>query len=306
MPEKTHIWFIQRDGPDEKTGFRAYLKRQLLDPFVLKPGPFGPLVRWFLIKIRSRNRSPQLQGPCPSSASAKQQTEELKRQLGSDYVCHIVTPHGDKGIEQAMCSTPAVANVILAPLIPHRCASLFSVLNRARNQLEDLPGEVGEIGLYINDEDYLEGIAEQVREGIIQLQGELSYGIVFMAGRQPESWNSPPEEFMLDVEACVSGVMKRISRNIPSIVAHSGNKYAKTQLEKWKAEGIKAILCVPLTWTCDASDLKETEHTLERNMAEADMKKFIFIEPLCKKNKFIKMLIRRIHKVEAELQAELN
>ena len=131
---KTHVWLLHQDSPKPGSGgLKTFLKAQLNDPLILPNHFFNWLIRWFLLRHRTR-RCQVLPGPCQSINEAEHQARELERLLGSDFQCHILRRYDESG-DVVFKSTPARANVIIAPLIPHRSGALRTALNRARQQL---------------------------------------------------------------------------------------------------------------------------------------------------------------------------
>ena len=136
-----HVCLLYPGGPTPEKSIRTFLEEQLHDPLVKDsfPGFFRSFWIWLLLYFR--NRTPLLEGPCSSYQQADEHVQELNRLLGPDFRCHALHHFGKANIDSILKSIPNRSSVVLLPLIPHRCRTLFSTLAQARRELRSKKSE---------------------------------------------------------------------------------------------------------------------------------------------------------------------
>jgi protoheme ferro-lyase len=298
--ETIHVWLLHRSGPNASDSLEDYLRLQLSDPMMLQGWPrwLLPLLSWLLVRLRLTSLAPmraQLEGPCPSQSAALAQAAELNRHLGPDFSCRPIEPHGDRSPATALKSTPSGSSVLLLPLIPQRCVTLYSLQEEARRHLRRHGAEILEVGSYAREADYAEAIAETVRSAIIDLEGRKGYGLLFICGRQPERWMRPPEDYWAEVGESMQLVMDQLSQPLPHHSIVIGDARLPAKLQDWAASGMDTLICIPLGWTCDHREFEAQFHRIKRiDAPDAGFSSIFRTEAISLQSRFLRMLADKV------------
>lgn len=260
---KLHLCLLYSGGPTEDSSIKEFLQEQLRDPFVQDTFPsfLRSLWTWFILFFRARQ--PRLEGPCHSYDYAQEHSLELGRLLGPDFICHPIHHFGRSNMESVLKSIPQKSQVVLIPLIPHRCQTLFSVAQTLRRSLKKKHCTITEIGHYATKEPFIHAMCTQIRRTMIAAD-TINYGFLFVEQRQPERWNKSSSTYKEDVQKTVRAVMTNMQTQQPHIVLHTHATSWKKTLQDWKRQSIDTIITIPTSWIVSSELLRsEQEHILE-------------------------------------------
>ncbi|MEC7984801.1 MAG: ferrochelatase [Myxococcota bacterium] len=300
----THVWLLHPGGPSPEQPKKEHLKEQLLDPLVLTsiPGFLKPIWIWFLLYFRMK--TPLISGPCSSFAEAEKHAQELVRLLGPDFVCHTIHRYGSDSMNVALHRTPSKSPVILFPLIPHRCSTLYSILEQSRTALRAKKNHIVEVGSYATDPQFTESVASLIRRAIIRLDGAREYAILFVLQRQPENWKSPPKEYYNDAHKSYQKIMHILGRHQPHALHYPNTKELNQELRGWHQTGCRALITVPLSWICHAQSLEEqVQSQLHQYASEIGFTTIESSSPTMYSPVFYQFLVDKILSLQEELEA---
>ena len=302
MGDKIHVFLLYPGGPNPTQGLRAYLLQQLSATQGLRrfPGFLRPLIRWFLLRSRLK-QLPQLNDSCSSYNASQQQTQELSRLLGSEYKLHPVYCYGEQKIESALSEMPKKGQAILIPLIPFRTATLLSLYELMRQKLLSRNVLISESGTYGLQKDYTVFLAKNIRAAIIDLQNASTYALLFIVGRQPESWNATDTLLQQEVSKCVDSVLHNLGKKITFATCHGSPKHIQKSLLQLRSH--QSVIYVPLSWSSKSfeQDLVGPQN-LKRLAEQTGFMNSIYVAPPeCKPN-FMSLLVSKIHQATQELK----
>jgi protoheme ferro-lyase len=274
-----HVCLLYPGGPTPEKSIRTFLEEQLHDPLVQDslPGFFRSFWIWMLLFLR--NRTPLLEGPCSSYLQADEHVQELNRLLGPDFRCYALHHFGKANIESVFKSIPNRSKVVLLPLIPHRCRTLFSTLAQARTELHSKKCTIIEWGNYGTDESFVQSVCIQIRKQIITY-AKLDYGIVFLEQRQPEKWNQSTSEYRDDAQSTVSAVMNVLGTTQPHTLIHTSAKSLSDTLQDWKSQSISTIITIPTSWVLTSELLRAEEKKIKERSIEIGFEQCLHAGPL--------------------------
>ena len=126
------IWFLYPGGPDKKSSLRTFFTDQLHDPVIAQTLPSFLRFFWVWWLVYLRNKTPLLTGPCLSFEAANEHAQEFIRLIGPDFRCTPIHHFGSTDLEYSLKELPKKSKVVLLPMIPHRCRTLYSALERCR------------------------------------------------------------------------------------------------------------------------------------------------------------------------------
>ena len=305
MSQRHYVWLLYQGGSEELSEPVHLIRSQLEDSLIYasSPGWLRPLLIWFHCWLRQRSLQQQklLTGPCSSFDAAEQQSKELNRLLGEDYHCRPVHLFGQQNLESALKDTPRHAPVVLLPLIPYSCASLFSLLRQSRTALQAQNRPVIEIPSWHRHHGYIEAVAETIRTEIIDLKGRKDYCLLFVLGRQPESWTHPPEELFSEAQSSALQIVKTLEKNIPWSVAQlSGKTKIQTILSQWITESRKVLIVIPLTWSCASSDMEQQLSAVHPLLEQEGFEQIIQSQTLSLRSTFLRTLAEVVFQATEE------
>ena len=267
---KLHLCVLYPGGPKDKDSISLFLQEQLHDPMVQEtlPSFLRSLWTWFLLYFRSKY--PVLEGPCSSFQHAQKHTQELSRLLGSDFVCYPIHHFGQANLEAVIKSIPNKSRVVLIPLIPHRCQTLYSAVGQLRTKLQKKQCLLHEFGHYASKRPFIQALSTQIRKKIIS-SATSSYGLIFIEQRQPERWNKSSVEYKEDVERTMKAVIKDINTEQPYTLLHTHAKHWHQTLQDWKTRSVTTMITIPTSWIVSSELLRAEQHRIQQFAEELGM-----------------------------------
>ena len=258
-----HVCLLYEGGPTKDKSIRSYMEEQLHDPVVQSSLPSFLRSLWIWLLLFLRNKTPLLEGPCRSYAAADRHVQEFQRLLGPDFRCYAIHHYGAGNIEAISKTIPNKTKVVLLPLVPHRCATLYSMLSQARRVLQAKSCTLIEWKPYSTAPTFIESICTQIRKQIILLK-DIHYGLLFMEQRQPEKWNQSPEEYREDINKTIQAVMKALGSQQPHLIAHTQSKTVHKQLQPWKKQNIRTVITIPTSWLLPSELLRVEQNKISQ------------------------------------------
>lgn len=301
----THIWLLHPGGPSKEKNKRAFFEEQLLDPLVLNsiPAFLKPIWIWFLLYFRMK--TPLLTGSCSSFSQADEQAAELSRLLGSDFSCHTIHRYSSDSLNVALHKTPSKSFVILLPLIPHRCSTLASVLEKSRSALRAKKNKILEVGSYSTNPLFIESITSLIRSAIIDLDGRKDYAILFIIEKQPENWNKAPKDYYNDAHKSYVQITASLNSTQPHSLHYPHSKTLRKTLQNWHKTGIRALITVPLSWVCPSQSLTEQVEEEPKQLArEIGFDLVRSSSPAMKSPVFYHFLVETILDLQEKIESE--
>lgn len=260
-----HVCLLYEGGPTKNKSIRSFLEEQLRDPVVQSSLPFFFRSVWIWMLLFFRNKKPLLEGPCSSYAAAEAHVQEYQRLLGPDFRCYAIHHYGASNIEAVSKTIPNKAKIVLVPLLPHRCATLYSMLSNARSILRAKNCTLIEWRTYETEPAFIESICTQIRKQIISNKKQ-NYGLLFIEQRQPEQWNTSPEEYRNDLRKTVLAVMDALGSQQPFLIVHTQSTKMISMLKQWHAQNIHTVITVPTSWLFPSELLRVEQHKLANTL----------------------------------------
>ena len=264
---KLHVCLLYPGGPTEEKTIDSFLDEQIHDPFVQETLPSFFRSLWIWILLYFRKKTPLLEGPCHSFLHAQEHVQELNRLLGPDFVCHAIHHFGKANMDSVIKSIPNKSHVVLVPLMPHRCQTLYSAQGSLRSQLQKKHCQVTEIGHYATKEPFVQALCTQIRKAIISSNSP-KYGLLFLEQRQPEKWNKSSEEYKTDIQKTVSTVMSALQTNQPHLIVHTHSVDWNQAMEQWKKQAVSTVITIPTSWVVHSELLRVEQQRIEKNITE--------------------------------------
>ena len=296
---KYHVWFLFSGGPTRDKTIREYLSEQLHDPFVQQSLPSFLRFLWVWLLLKNRTQVPLLKGPCLSFDAAQSYTNELYRLIGPDFVCTPIHHFGQSDLERHIKSLPPKAKVILLPMIPHRCRTLFSALERCRQALRQKGNSFIEWGLYNTHPAFIEGLACLIRQEIIARK-QRDYALLYMAQRQPEQWNSSPQEYNEDLKKTISALQQYLSCAQPKSLMHPHGKKVKKLLEQWYSQGIRSLITVPVSFMIDSELLQSERAHITQTAQDMGYEAVLHSKPVSYAPPFNQHIMHKLYDIQSQ------
>lgn len=266
MP-RTHVWLLDRGGPQDEPEVQRYLQRIVRDP-ITSPlrGIWRWLFGWLWVRWVGRRIAPacrQLGGPVPQLAEVQEQARLLRQLLGGRYDVHAVFRHGGADAERARAALGNGDRVVLLPLHPQRHPEASrAALDDAWKVLNGAGHAATAIEAWGNESTLADLLALHLRRSLIPHAQHGTVGVVLLAPAPPEGRAAAD---YLDELASTATLLRQRARLTGPVVqawvaSWTGGKGPAPDLPAalthCREKGAQVVLVVPLGWCTTWPELR--------------------------------------------------
>lgn len=257
MP-RTHVWLLDRGGPDADTAVRPWLDRVARDDHA---SPVPDWMRWFVwvwVWWSLRRVAPackQLSGPVPQLDAAREQAHRLSARLGRRYDAHAVFRHWGGGVDAALAALPKGAQVVLLPLTPGAHPDAHTgALKECWRQLHRAGHTATAVDPWHTDARLVHLLARRVRAARLELSDAASVAVIFHATAPPKltgvgasAWLEATAELATEVRAATGLRGPALQGWSPPLSGGSlPGPSLQDALQSAQAKGAEGVVIVPL------------------------------------------------------------
>ena len=307
----THVWLLDRGGPENTAGVRPWLETLARDPSTSPlPSWMVFLLAWVWSHWTARRVVPvcrQIGGPAPQLSDTRAQAQLLRQQLGSRYTVHPVFRHGGESIDAALAAMPPGAPVVLLPLHPQRHpAATRAALDDAWRRLSAKGHPATAIEGWGTEPELVALLARRIREALIDLREHGPTGLVLAAAAPPRLGSAAADGYLAELAETATRLRAHLHFQgpvlqawIPALsdtAAPAPNPLAAARVCQQK--GARSVIVVPLGCTTSWPELR-TVHaaTLQSATGLDDVR---VLTPLAPSVDFARLLVPLIRRAERE------
>jgi len=307
----THVWLLDRGGPEDEAGVRPWLEALARDPTTSPlPGWLIFLLAWAWSHWAARRVVPvcrQIGGPAPQLSDTREQARLLKQVLGRRYAVHPVFRNGGESTEAALAAMPRGDQVVLLPLHPQRHpAASRAALDDARKKLSESHHPTAAVEAWGTDPGLVQLLARRTREALIDLQDKGPTGLILAAAAPPRSGSAAADGYLAEIAETATQLRGHLKFHgpviqawIPALADTSAPTPNVEQAARFCTEqGARSVIIVPIGCTTSWPELR-TVHaaTLE---AQAQLAGVRVLAPLAPSIDFARLLTRLIRRAERD------
>ncbi len=281
----TAVVLLTMGGADTLDAIRPFLRNLFSDRLIF---PLGPApVQWLLARLIAWRRAPKVRlyyerigGGSPLNATTRAQARALEAALGERFRCFAAFRYWGQSAGRAVADAKAAGarRVIALPMYPQFCkASTLSSLVDLRVAADAAGGvELVEIDRFSDDAGYLTALTAPVVRMLSEFPPGARPHVIFSAHGVPESLPRGGDPYVAEVEATARAVVARLPPETPWHLAYQSRvgpvkwvePYTDVLLPRLAAEGVRAMLMVPLTFVSDHVETLDEMDIRLRGMAE--------------------------------------
>lgn len=274
----THIWLLDRGGPESEDKVRPWLEAIARDPSATPlPGFLVFLLAWVWSYWAARRVVPvcrQIGGPAPQLSDARAQARRLESILGKRYAVHPVFRNGGEDALAALAALGKRDQVVLVPLHPQRHPEASrAALADAWKVLSGRPQPATAVEAWGLEAGLVTLLAQRVREALIDLREQGTVGLICAAAAPPKPGSKVADAYLAELAETAALVKQRlrlagpvVQAWIPALAGTAAPEPSVLAAAKQcERSGAQAVIVLPIgcttSWpelrTCRADDLEE-------------------------------------------------
>jgi len=309
---RTHVWLLDRGGPDSPEAVRPWLEQVARDPASSPlPGVLVFLLAWVWSHWAARRVVPvcrRLGQTSPQLTDAQEQARLLQKLLGKRYEVHAVFRAGGGGPTAARAALGKSDQVVLLPLHPQR----HPVAHRAA--LDDAWKVLHGVGAASVDAWGLDSalhalVARRIRAQLIALKDHGPVGVVLASPAPPQSGTAAADAYL--AELAETGARLRATTRLSGPVVQgwlshlaagtapspSVSEALRTVAEK----GAKSAIVVPHGCTTRWPELALLlDADLDGLAAQVGLQSIRTVAPLAPSADFARLLVPLVRRAERD------
>ncbi|HCH65721.1 MAG: hypothetical protein CL927_14335 [Deltaproteobacteria bacterium] len=305
----THIWLLDRGGPEDAAGVQPWLETLARDPSTSPlPGWMVFLLAWVWSHWAARRVAPvcrRIGGAAPQLSDTREQARILKQLLGRRYAVHPVFRHGGESMAAALAAMPSGDQVVLLPLHPQRHpAATRAALDDAWRRLSDADHPTAEIEGWGNEPGLVALLARRTREALIDLQKHGPTGLVLAAAAPPRPGSAAADAYLAELAETATHLRDHLHFRGPVVQAWvpalsdtvAPTPDPLTAVRICTAKGARSIIVVPLGCTTSWPELRTIQAT--DIQLQAQLSAVHVLPPLAPSPDFARLLAQLIRRAE--------
>lgn len=261
------VVLLAMGGADSAEAVEPFLRNLFADPLIIPvPGP-----AWFRRAVGRRiaqKRAPIVRpyyeriGFSPLNRTTEAQARALEARLGAGWRCFAAFRYWGPDERAAIAAAEAegARTVVALPMYPQWCrATSLSSLRALREAAAGRPVELCEIDRFSDDPAYLDALAAPVARTLGEFPPGTRPHVVMSAHGVPESLPQKGDPYVGEVEATARALAARLPADTPWRLVYQSRvgpvkwvrPFTDETLRALGAEGVRAVVVVPLTFVAD-------------------------------------------------------
>jgi|GEM_PF-2627121 len=312
----THVWLLDRGGPEAEADVRPWLERLARDPTTSPlPGALVFLLAWVWSHWAARRVVPvcrQIGGPAPQLSDAREQARLVQQVLGKRYKVHPVFRNGGEDARSARAALGKSDQVVLVPLHPQRHPEAsHAALKDAWKALSGRPNPATALEAWGLEDGLLSLLALRVREALIDLQDQGPTGLVLASAAPPKSGTRAADDFLAELAETATRLKQQVRFGgpvvqawIPALAGGSApSPDVPTAVTLCQKKGARSVIVVPVGCTTSWPELRTvTADALEQ---ATGIDKARVLLPLAPSVDFARLLATLVRKAERDAEWEV-
>lgn len=267
--ETIGVILLNLGGPERLEDVESFLFNLFSDREIIRLSPF-PFLQKFIARRIAKRRGPksceaygQIGGGSPLGRLTKEQCEALEEQLSSDgsFRVRMAMRHWHPFAHETlrMFHQAGINKIVALTLYPHySIATTGSSLNDLRKAAAKFsaPFQIVEIDSWPEQPDYVECLADTIRQGIKRFDGS-AFQLVYSAHSLPVKFIEEGDPYLDQIKRTIHAVEQKLdTTGRLCFQSRSGpvkwlSPSTPEMLERLADEGCKNVLMVPISFVSD-------------------------------------------------------
>jgi protoheme ferro-lyase len=307
----THVWLLDRGGPEAEADVRPWLEAIARDPTTSPlPSWMVFLLAWAWSHWAARRVVPvcrQIGGPAPQLSDAREQARSLQQVLGKRYAVHPVFRKGGEDAAAARATLAPGDQVVLLPLHPQRHPEASrAALAAAWKALSAQNASTTAVEAWGDDLGLVHLLARRVRGALIDLQEHGPTGLVLAAAAPPAPGSAVADDYLTELTHTAVQLRDHLNFKGPVVQAWipalAGPKApaptVASAVATCKEKGAASVIVLPTGCTTSWPELGTL--TAEGLSATTDVAHVRVLPPLAPSTDFARLLAQLVRAAERE------